>query len=104
MLPYPRAWALGAALVLPLVRAYAALQGRHRIWYFLGFFLLPFTLAFAAILGGLNTLLASGGVLDSPILVNCWMVILTLALALTFHYLYRLVPLALLSAVPVLSA
>ena len=114
VLPYPRAWALGTALVLlatvpPLVRAYAALQGKHRIWYFLSFFLLPFALAFAVILGGLNTLLASGflasdGVLGSPILVNCWMAVLTLTLALSYRHLRRLVPPALLSTVPVVSA
>lgn len=111
VLPYPRAWALGAALVLlatvpPLVRAYTTLQGRGRIWYFLGFFLLPFALAFAVLLGGLNALLASGflasyGILGSPLLVNCWMAVVTMTLALTYRYLYRLVPLALLSAAPV---
>jgi hypothetical protein len=114
VLPWPAAWVLGAALVLlatvpPLVRAYAALQGRYRIWYFLGFFLLPFALAFAVIFGGLNPLLASGvlasnGVLGSPIVVNCWTAILTLSLVLSYRHLYRLVPPAVLSAVPIVPA
>jgi hypothetical protein len=95
--------------VPPLVRAYTTLQGWSRIWYFLSFFLLPFALAFAVLLGGLNARLASGflasyGILGSPLLVNCWMAVVTLTLALTYHYLYRLVPLALLSAAPVVPA
>lgn len=96
-LPYPSAWALGAALVLlatvpPLGRAYRALQPQGRIWVFLGFFLLPTLLSLGVVLGALNSLLASGflanyGVLGSPVLVTCWTVLVGATLALTYRHL-----------------
>jgi hypothetical protein len=100
LMPYHTAWALGATLVLlaavpPLVRAYAALQPKDRIWVFLGFFLLPTALTFGMVLGVLNSLLATGflgayGVLGSPIMVTCWTVAVGVALGLTYRYLFAL--------------
>ncbi|NML66026.1 hypothetical protein HHL22_12505 [Hymenobacter sp. RP-2-7] len=99
-MPYHRAWALGAALVLlatvpPLVRAYATLAPRGRAWVFLGFFLLPTAVLFVVILGAMNSLLASGflatyGVLGSPILVTGWTVLVALGLGLTYRALFTL--------------
>ena len=99
-MPYRQAWALGGALVLlatvpPLVRAYVTLQPRGRVWVFLGFFLLPTAVLFVVILGGLNSLLASGflatyGILGSPVLITCWTVLVVLGLALTYRALFTL--------------
>ena len=99
-LPYSVAWPLGAAFVLlatvpPLVRAFRALRPQHRIWVFLGFFLLPTALLAAVVLGALNTLLASGflasyGILGSPILITCWTVLVGAALGLTYRHLFTL--------------
>ncbi|OGX86358.1 hypothetical protein [Hymenobacter coccineus] len=108
---HPVAWALGGALVLlatgpPLVRAYRALAPRRRLATFLAFFLLPFPVATAVLLGALNSLLASGflatyGILGSPILITCWTAAVGAVLALTYRHLGALgQPVAALGAPP----
>ena len=99
-MPHGTAWLLGGAVMLaimlpPLVRAYRALRPRGRVAVFLGFFLLPTVLSLLVILGGLNSLLASGllaspGLLGSPVLVNVWTALLCLVLLLTYRQLYVL--------------
>lgn len=100
VLPFHVAWALGAVLVPlatvpPLARACATLRPKARIWTFLAFFLLPTGLLFVVVLGALNSLLASGflatyGILGSPVLVTCWTVIVCIALASTYRYLFTI--------------
>jgi len=100
LLPYHVAWGLGGGLVLlatvpPLVRAYAALRPGGRGWLFLAFLLLPFAALLAVILGALNALLAAGllatyGILGSPILVTVWTAAVTLGLALSYRHLATL--------------
>ncbi|AMR27644.1 hypothetical protein A0257_11425 [Hymenobacter psoromatis] len=100
VMPYHLAWALGGAVVLlatvpPLVRAYAALQPRGRIWIFLGFFLLPTLLLFIVVLGGLNSLLAGGflatyWMLGSPLLITAWTTLVLVSLGLTYRGLFTL--------------
>ncbi|MGI4885492.1 MAG: hypothetical protein ACRYFR_11090 [Janthinobacterium lividum] len=97
---HPVAWALGGTLVLlatgpPLLRAWAALRGKGRAWVFLGFFLLPFPVAAAVLLGALNPLLATGflatyGILGSPLLITCWTVAVGAVLAFTYRHLWAL--------------
>jgi hypothetical protein len=94
VMPYYPAWALGGAAVLlatgpPLVRAYATLHPRGRLWVFLGFFL------FLVVLGALNSLLANGflatyWILGSPLLVTAWTALVALSLGLTHRALLRL--------------
>ena len=84
-----------AIMLPPLVRAFRVLRHRGRVAVFLGFFLLLTVLSLLVILGGLNSLLAGGllagpGLLDSPLLVNAWTVLLSLVLALTCRRLYVL--------------
>ena len=88
-----------AIMLPPLVRAFRVLRHRGRVAVFLGFFLLPTVLptvlSLLVILGGLNSVLAGGllagpGLLDSPLLVNAWTVLLSLVLALTCRRLYVL--------------
>lgn len=100
VMPYHQAWALGGAIVLlatvpPLVRAYATLHPRGRLWVFLGFFLVPTLVLFLVVLGVMNSLLASGflatyWILGSPLLVTCWTALVVLSLALTYRFLFRL--------------
>ncbi|MGI4762008.1 MAG: hypothetical protein ACRYF0_14970 [Janthinobacterium lividum] len=100
VMPYNLAWALGGAAVLlatvpPLVRAYATLRPRGRLWVFLGFFLVPTLVLFLVILGAMNSLLASGflgtyWILGSPLLVTCWTALVLLGLGLTYRFLFRL--------------
>ncbi|WP_223652047.1 hypothetical protein [Hymenobacter psoromatis] len=100
VMPYYAAWVVGGAAVLlatvpPLVRAYGALQPRGRIWVFLGFFLLPTALLFIVILGGMNSLLASGflatyWILGSPLLITSWTALVLVSLGLTYRALFTL--------------
>lgn len=99
-LPYSTAWALGGALVVlatvpPLVRAWAALRSKARPRVFLAFFLLPFPIAAAVLLGALNSLLATGfmatyGILGSPLLITCWTAAVGAVLALSYRHLFAL--------------
>ncbi|MDJ0368100.1 hypothetical protein QMK33_23410, partial [Hymenobacter sp. H14-R3] len=79
----------------PLGRAWAALSGRARPWVFLAFFLLPFPVAAAVLLGALNSLLArsflaTDGLLGAPLLITCWTAAVGAVLALTYRYLFTL--------------
>ena len=96
---HPLAWGLGLGFILamcalPLVRAYRALAPRRRVLVFVGFLLLPLVVDLVVVLGVLNSLLtreilATPGVLGSPIIVNLWTVLVGVTLLLTYPALQR---------------
>jgi hypothetical protein len=64
----------------PLKKAYLFIENKNKIWWFIGFLILPFVAILAMILGVLNTILASGflkedWILGSPMVVTLWTVI-----------------------------
>lgn len=98
-LTHPGAGAPGAALVLltkvpPLVQACAALAPQGQVGTF-ATFLLPLPFVVMILLMDPNPLLTSSllatcGILSSPLIITCWTVVVGAVLALTYRHLLAL--------------
>lgn len=93
-------WMIGLALVLlasvpPLITAWKAIANSTRIWYFLGFFILPTFCSLILVLMGLNSLLASGFLAEpfiwgTPLLISLYTLALAILVGLTWKHLFSL--------------
>lgn len=93
-------WIIGLLIVLaasipPLVTAWKAIANPKRIWYFLGFFLLPTFATLLIVLMGLNSILASGFLAESfiwgtPLFISLYTLALAILVWLTWKYLFDL--------------
>jgi hypothetical protein len=77
-----------AIVFYPLRQAYFFIENKNRIWYFIGFLILPFVAVIAMILGVLNSVLASGflkedWILGSPKVVTLWTLLVLVLFFLT---------------------
>ena len=97
---YTLIWMIGLALVLaaavpPLITAWKSLAKKGRIWYFLGFFIVPMIFATLIVLVGLNGLLEQGVLADSliwgtPLLITIHTFIVAVLVAISFRWNYQL--------------
>jgi hypothetical protein len=79
---------IAVIVFFPLRKAYLFIENKYRIWWFLGFCLVPFIAVLLMILGVLNTVLASGflaneGIFGSPKVVNLWTLTIIILLFFT---------------------
>jgi hypothetical protein len=75
-------------IFFPLKKAYLFIENKNKIWWFIGFLILPFVAILAMILGVLNSILASGflkedWILGSPKVVTLWTIIVLVLFFLT---------------------
>lgn len=93
-------WIIGLLLVLavsipPLLTAWKAIANTKRIWYFLGFFLLPTFCTILFVLMGLNSVLASGFLTEpfiwgTPLFISIYTLALAILVWRMWKYLFSL--------------